>query len=125
MNEVQVLSCDERCPRLPLVEGSGDAQAIIWPGVGASMRSMHRFELGAAAQTKIQSHPMEAVYYVITGSGMAVDPGGGAADPIAQGSMVHIDPGTAYRFEAGPEGMVLLGGPCPVDPAPYAHLAGN
>jgi quercetin dioxygenase-like cupin family protein len=123
MDEVQVLTCNDDCPELPIVEGDGRAQAVIWTGVGASMRSMHRIRLERGARTSDQSHPMEAVYYVMTGSGMVVDPAGGALDPIVEGSMVHVEPGTTYRFEAGPDGLVLLGGPCPVDPALYDHLA--
>lgn len=123
MNEVQVLSCDDRCPQLPLVESGGEARAIVWPGIGASMRSMHRFTLEQGGKTRTQSHTTEAVYYVMAGSGLVVDPNGGKPDPIVEGSMVHIEPGTAYQFDAGPDGMVLLGGPCPVDPALYAHLA--
>lgn len=125
MDEVQVLSCNQKCPRLPLVDGGGEVRAVVWPGVGADMRSMHRFTLEAGAKTIQQSHPMEAVYYVMAGSGSAIDPAGGAPGPIVEGSMVHVEPGTAYRFEAGPDGLVLLGGPCPIDPALYAHLASS
>ena len=32
---VAVLDADERCPRLPLVVGAGEAYAVVWPGVGA------------------------------------------------------------------------------------------
>ncbi|MGI9491460.1 MAG: cupin domain-containing protein [Geminicoccaceae bacterium] len=123
MDEVQVLACKDDCPELPIVQGDGRARAVVWPGVGASMRSMHHIRLEPSAGTCDQSHPMEAVYYVMAGSGQVFDPNEGEADPIVEGSMVHIEPGTTYRFEAGPDGMVLLGGPCPVDPSLYAHLA--
>jgi quercetin dioxygenase-like cupin family protein len=125
MDEVQVLTCNDDCPELPLIDGDGIARAVVWPGVGASMRSMHQIRLERGARTNEQSHPMEAVYYVMAGSGQVFDPNEGEADPIVEGSMVHIEPGTAYRFEAGPDGMILLGGPCPVDPALYAHLAAS
>ena len=32
---------------LDLVQGDGSAEALVWPGMGAQHRSMHRFELGA------------------------------------------------------------------------------
>ena len=122
MNDVQVLTCDDHCPELPIIDGHGRAQAVVWPGVGASMRSMHRIQLEQGAKTKDQSHPMEAVYYVMAGSGAVVDPEGGTSDEIVPGSMAHIEPGTTYRFEAGAQGLSLLGGPCPPDPALYTHL---
>lgn len=125
MDDVQVLTCDDHCPDLPIVEGHGRAQAVVWPGVGASMRSMHRIILKHRAMTVDQDHPMEAVYYVMAGTGTVIDPKGGTSDPIIEGSMVHVEPGTSYRFEAGPEGLTLLGGPCPVDPALYDHLSGR
>ena len=122
MDEVQVLACNDDCPELPLVDGDGVARAVVWPGVGASMRSMHQIRLERGARTNEQSHPMEAVYYVMAGSGRVFDPNEGEADPVVEGSMVHVEPGTTYRFEAGPDGMILLGGPCPVDLALYKHL---
>ncbi len=56
------------------------------------------------------------------GAGTVRDPEAGTADAIAEGSMVHVEPGTRYRFEAGAGGLVLLGGPCPADASLYAHL---
>lgn len=122
LSEARVLSCDAACPELPIVEGAGRAVAVVWPGVGATMRSLHWIDLPSGAGTKAQRHPMEAVYYVKEGSGTVLEPGG-RGDPITEGSMIHVEPGTAYRFEAGDHGLVLLGGPCPPDPALYAHLA--
>jgi hypothetical protein len=124
LSEARVVSLDAGCPALPLVEGEGRAVALIWPGMGAALRSLHRIELAAGAATVPQRHPMEAVYYVERGSGTVLDPDGAGRDAIAEGAMVHIEPGTAYRFVAGPDGLVLLGGPCPPDPALYAQLGG-
>jgi hypothetical protein len=120
---VAVLDADERCPRLPLVAGRGEAYAVVWPGVGAEMRAMHRISLGAGSATVAQRHPMEAVYAVIGGGGTVRDPDTGAAEALTDGAMFHVDPGTAYVVEAGPSGIELVGGPCPADPALYRTLS--
>jgi hypothetical protein len=120
---VAVLDADERCPRLPLVAGGGEAYAVVWPGNGAAMRSMHRISLPAGAATLPQRHPMEAVYSVIGGGGSVRDPDTGAAETLTDGAMFHVDPGTAYVVEAGPSGIELVGGPCPADPALYRNLS--
>lgn len=123
--EVQVLRGTEPGPPLPLVEVGGSAIAIVWPGVGAAHRSMHRIELAAGGRTVVQRHAMEAVYYVIQGEGAVHDPiEDGDGRPLVEGSMIHIEPGTSYRFEAGGSGILLLGGPCPADPALYQPMTG-
>lgn len=121
-SRVAVLDADERCPRLPLVGGRGEAYAVVWPGVGAGMRSMHRISLAAGSATLPQRHPMEAVYAVIGGGGTVRDPDTGAAEPLVDGSIFHVEPGTAYIVEAGAGGIELVGGPCPADPALYRNL---
>jgi quercetin dioxygenase-like cupin family protein len=117
--EALVLRAADHGPLLPIVEGDGAARAIVWPGVGATLRSMHRIALAAGSRTIELRHPMEAVYYVMQGDGAVRDPDDGGEEPLIEGSMIHIEPGTAYRFEAGGSGMLLLGGPCPADPALY------
>ena len=119
---VAVFDADEKCPRLPLVSGEGEAFAVVWPGVGANMRSMHRITLRAGSATVRMQHPMEAVYYVITGSGTMRDLNAGTSDAVVEGSMIHIDPNTAYICAAGNDGMELIGGPCPADPELYRSL---
>ena len=119
---VRVLTLDEACPTLPLVDGDGTAVAIIWPGSGSAHRSMHHVALGAAARTVTQRHPGEAAYYVKSGDGLVVDPTDGTEQPLIEGSMVHVGPDSPYVFVAGSAGMEILGGPCPPDPALYAHL---
>ncbi|HEY4278547.1 MAG TPA: hypothetical protein VGM91_10025 [Conexibacter sp.] len=116
---VQVL--DVAGPQLALVEGSGRAQAVVWPGVGAHARSMHVIALVGGSRTRVQSHPGEAVYYVFEGSGEVVEPGGSDAQELTVGSMVHVDGGTAYVFAAGDDGLELVGGPSPADPSLYAE----
>jgi quercetin dioxygenase-like cupin family protein len=102
---VTVLDGDSGCPRLPIVTGQGTAQ----------MRSMCRIVLEAGSATVQLSHPMEAVYYVIAGTGTVIDPSLGETRPVVEGSMVHIEPGTRYSFMAGRSRLEIIGGPCPAD----------
>lgn len=119
---VRVLEDKDSCPRLALVEGEGEARALVWPGVGAHLRSLHRITLGPGSQTVRQQHPMEAVYYLVSGAATAEDEQTRDTHPLRVGSMALIDPGTPYRFVAGSKGAELVGGPCPADPALYRHL---
>lgn len=123
-NEVQILDTGQDCPTLPIVEGEGEARAVVWPGMGASMRSMHRVSLGSGSRTVELTHPMEAVYYVISGSAEALDASDGSRHPLVEGSYAHVEPGTPYAIVAGEQGAELMGGPCPPDPALYEHLEG-
>jgi len=109
-------------PELPIVDGEGSARAIVWPGVGARFRSMHRISLGAGARTVALRHPMEAVYYIVAGGGSVRDGDAHATTALIEGSMIFVEPGTRYAIEAGAEGIEVLGGPCPPDPALYAGL---
>ena len=116
---IQIL---EPGPSLPLVEGEGSARAVIWPGIGARLRSLHRISLGAGARTVELRHAGEAVYYVIAGEGRALDGGDGSAQELVRGSMVFVEPGTSYRLAAGERGLELVGGPCPPDPKLYEGI---
>ncbi len=121
-DKVQVLDSDETCPELPIVEGKGICRAVVWPGTGAERRSMHRISLAPGARTVVLRHSMEAVYYVMVGAGAVVDPRSESEQVLVEGSMVHVEPETAYRFEAATDGIELLGGPCPADLDLYRHL---
>lgn len=105
---------------LPIVEGQGWARAVLWPGNGALFRSLHLITIGAGSATLALSHANDCVYYVMAGAGMIVDLSSGAAQPLIEGAMVHIDAGDAYRLQAAADGMRLVGGPCPPDEAFYA-----
>ncbi len=122
MEEIQVLALEEG-PSLAIVEGNGDARAVVWPGMGARLRSIHRIVLGPGARTTEMRHPSEAVYYVVSGAGQVLDIGDGSMQPVGPGSMAHIDAETTYRFGAGSEGLSLVGGPSPPDPALYEGVA--
>jgi mannose-6-phosphate isomerase-like protein (cupin superfamily) len=112
---VRVLGEDESTPRLSIVESDGSARALVWPGMGARLRSLVRISLSPQGCTHGLMHPVEAVYYVVQGSGNVVELGAGSEQPVGEGSMVHIEPETPYRFFASDDGMELLGGPCPAD----------
>ena len=111
-------------PEVAIVDGEGGARAVIWPGMGARLRSMHRISLGRDSRTIELTHPSDAVYYVIAGTGSAVDRATGERSALVEGSMVHVDAGTPYVLVAGGEGMELVGGPCPADEALYEGTGG-
>ena len=106
-------------PQLDIVEGAGEARAIVWPGMGAQARALHHIWLDAGARTVQLRHPGEAVYYVVAGQGSVFDRSSGERHRLRAGSMFHVDAGTAYVAEAGDNGVELVGGPAPVDPQLY------
>ena len=123
LSEVVVATTDQG-PQLAIVAGEGTAHAVIWPGMGAELRSMHRISLAGRSRTTPLTHPADAVYYVISGGGEAVDGDTGEGGALIEGSMVHVDAGTPYELVAGDEGMELIGGPCPADPSLYEGVSG-
>jgi quercetin dioxygenase-like cupin family protein len=123
-SEVRVLADDPGSYPLDLVEVAGSAWAVAWPGVGSHLRSMHRIRLDAGGVTRRQVHPMEAVYYVLSGELVVEDLGGSKHSRLVAGSMAFVEPMTEYRFRAGEAGAELVGGPCPPDPGLYHGLRG-
>jgi quercetin dioxygenase-like cupin family protein len=115
---VQVLDSDAGAP-LSIVASGGSAGAIVWPGMGAELRSLHRIELKPGGETVEMRHPSEAVYYVVRGGGQALDGSDGSSKPLGEGAMAHVEAGTPYRLQAGAAGVVLVGGPAPADPTLY------
>ena len=110
------------CPALALVEvGEGRVQALLWPGVGSRLRSLHEFVLAAGARTVEQLHENEAVYYVIEGSVEVHDASDGGVSHLIPGSMLHVEPGTPYVFVAL-EPTRFVGGPCPADDSLYESI---
>ncbi len=118
-NRVQVVRGSGNSVSLPLVASGGEAVAVVWPGVGSQHRSLHRVLLHPAGYTVDLRHPSESVYYVRSGSATVVDADSGEQQSLVEGSMVHVDPSTAHRFEAGASGAEIVGGPCPPDPSIY------
>lgn len=121
---VRVLPDDDSCPDLPIIERGGRAWAVAWPGVGSHLRSIHRISLVADGSTTALRHPMEAVYYVISGSATVHDVDLGIDYEVIAGAMILIDPGTRYRISAASDEVQIVGGPCPPDPGMYVHLTG-
>jgi len=119
-----VVTAADRGPELPIVNGDGAAHAVIWPGMGAELRSMHRIWLGGGARTIEMTHPSDAVYYVISGAGEAVDRETGERGALIEGSMTYVEAGTPYELAAGGDGMELIGGPCPADTSLYEGVGG-
>ena len=118
-NRVQVVRGSGNSVSLPLVASGGEAVAVVWPGVGSQHRSLHRVLLQPDGYTVDLRHPSESVYYVRSGSATVVDADSGEQQSLVEGSMVHVDPSTAHRFEAGASGAEIVGGPCPPDPSIY------
>lgn len=120
-------------PTLPLLAAgaAGHATAAIWPGIGASARSIVGFRLDPGSSTLEFRHPGEAVYFVRAGSGEVI--GTSADDPtdapartveLSAGAVVHVAAGTPYRFRAAPAAPAfdVIGGPCPPDPAWFSGV---
>lgn len=108
---------DARAP-VRMIAAQGRAWAVIWPGMGARCRSLHRVSLAPGGTSVPLRHPGEAVYYVLAGRG-AVEDAAGTAHPLIEGSMVHVAPQGGHHFQAHDAGLELIGGPCPADPALY------
>lgn len=119
---MRVLDSDKESPDLPIIEASGEAHAVVWPGVGAVHRSMHIIKLHAEGRTKPLNHPSDAVYHVCEGTATVADPDSGDSFDVGVGAMLHIDAKTTYHITAGSNGALLIGGPCPPDAAMYEHL---
>ncbi|MCY3785409.1 MAG: cupin domain-containing protein [bacterium] len=118
-DRVQVVRGSAEPVPLPLIASGGEALAVVWPGVGSQHRSLHRLLLAPGGRTIDLRHPSESVYYVRAGSATVADADGGIQHALVEGSMVHVDPSTAHRFEAGADGAEIVGGPCPPDPSVY------
>ncbi len=87
------------------------------------MRSMHRISLSGGGRTISLRHPMEAVYYVISGEVDVEDLDTGTQHRVGPGGMFLVDPGTGYRVSATNDGTEVVGGPCPADPALYERMS--
>jgi len=117
--EIRVVPDDPGTIPLPMVETKGTAWALVWPGMGAHLRSMHRISLRPGGRTVSLRHPMEAVYYVIAGTAEVHDLNVDVRHQVTTGGMVLVDPDTPYRIAAGLEGSEVVGGPSPADPRIY------
>lgn len=101
-----------------LLDGPGEAYAVVWPGVGARQRSLHHVRLQSHSRLRPLRHAAsEAVYCVLEGGGRVNE------RPVASGQMWFLPAGRGYVVRAGAEGMVFVGGPCPPDAALYGVLS--
>ncbi|MCY4622501.1 MAG: cupin domain-containing protein [bacterium] len=121
-DRVRILHDDDQAPELPIVEHGGRAWVVVWPGLGAHLRSIHHISLEPGGRTVQMEHPMESVYYAMSGSVTATDNSFDRRIELPTGAMAHIGHETRYVFEAGPDGAELIGGPCPADERLYSHL---
>ena len=121
-DRVRILRDDDGAPELPIVERGGRAWVVVWPGLDAHLRSIHHISLKPGGRTVALEHPMESVYYTMSGSVVASDNSFDRRIDLPTGAMAHIGPDTEYLFEAGPDGAELVGGPCPADERLYSHL---
>ncbi len=117
--EARVVQPTEWAESIALTGEGGACLPIIWPGMGAVERSLHQFRLPSGVSTLVFEHPSEAVYYVISGEIDVMETAVGSSTRIDTGAMFHVEPGTKYRFAGASELAVVIGGPCPADPALY------
>jgi quercetin dioxygenase-like cupin family protein len=123
-DRVLVLDADDADhPPLAIVEGEGSAHAIIWPGMGAALRSLHMITLEPGARTIDLRHEGEAVYFVRDGVATVQDDDAGEAHEVPAGRMFFVEPGTRYAVHAADGRVVIVGGPSPPDPSLYEGLA--
>ena len=110
---------EDRGTELDVVRGEGSCTPVVWPGMGATERSLHLLRLGPHSRTIRMRHPSEAAYYVVAGEARIVDYDAGSSLPLMPGSMFHVEPGTTYGIHTDGASAQILGGPCPPDPALY------
>lgn len=118
---VMVLDADSG-PQLQILVGDGSVRGAIWPGTGAQLRSMHHLQLHEGAHTIELRHDSDAAYAVLSGQGTVFEPPASEPSALREGSMFHVDAGTAYVISAGAGGIELVGGPAPADPALYGEV---
>ena len=122
---VMVLSRTSARRALAIVESGGRAEAIVWPGMGAQWRSLHRLELGPGGRTVVLQHASEAVYFVTTGDAEIVDERSGDHLALPVGSMVHIGPEHPYRFVGATATRAVRWQACPPDVTMYGDPGGG
>jgi len=123
--EIRVLRSGADGVALPLVEGPGRMDALVWTGMGAVHRAMHRTALERGGRTvRLHHRGSEAVYFVVRGNGLAVEGDRTTAHQLRAGMMFHVATGTPYLIQAATEPLVCVGGPCPPDEDLYGGIPG-
>lgn len=113
MAGMRVISRSEWGADSGLLEG-GTWREIVGPDVGAKCRGLYDLQFTEDGRSVPLTHSSEAAYYVVAGSASIAHEGADESDaqPLTEGSMVHVRPGTPYRLRAS-AGTRLVGGPCP------------
>lgn len=115
-NETVIVVRDEEgAVPVRLVPGADCAVALVWPGMGARFRSLHRVSLQPGVASLVLQHESDAVYYVVEGVAQLADPDTDEVLTCDAGSAVHIDAGTHYQFQAQSASATIVGGACPAD----------
>ena len=124
---IKVLDPEKNFKLLPYTEGKGVAKAIIWPGMGAKLGSMHYFVMAPGARNVPHKHPeAEDMFYVVQGQGVVIDFDQGKEYPFKKGDFVFIPAGITHAVRSdGPEDFISVGGPSPADEAMYVHEKGE
>ncbi|KWX68234.1 hypothetical protein ASJ79_03495 [Mycobacterium sp. NAZ190054] len=90
----------------------GSWREIVGPGAGAECRGLYDLHFTEDGRSVTLTHASEAAYYVVSGAGAVVHESTGRTQPLGEGSMVHVRPGTPYLLSAS-AGTRMVGGPCP------------
>ncbi|MFE3836528.1 hypothetical protein [Pseudogemmobacter sonorensis] len=123
-NTVRVIDTGMHRAPLSIVQRGGAAHALLWPGNGAHYRSFNMVELDPRGLTLDLCHGEECAWYIQGGEGVVRDVATDVAQPLSEGSMIHIAAGDRYRIEAGAAGLTAIGGTVPVEPAFYEEYLG-
>ncbi|WP_293786174.1 cupin domain-containing protein [uncultured Aeromicrobium sp.] len=115
VDRARIVGREEWGPELDVVTGEGFCREVIGPRLGATLRSLYIVQLAAGSSTIAMRHPMEAVYYVISGKASVESEAADQRLTVEEGSMIHASAGTDYRIVASSD-VRLIGGPSPVDP---------
>lgn len=84
--------------------------------MGAPAMDAHRWSIAPGAGTPVRVHgDKEQMLYVIAGAGIVHV--NGDELPLERETMLWLEPGDAYSFEAGPAGLEILQGAAPGESA--------
>ncbi|WP_315927617.1 hypothetical protein [Mesorhizobium sp. SP-1A] len=73
-------------------------------------------DLASGACTADMKHSAGSIYYVDDGAGAVIDVTKGIQTPLSEGTVVHIERHSRYRFEAADDQpLVLIGGHGPTN----------
>jgi quercetin dioxygenase-like cupin family protein len=116
MSGIEVLSAADGEP-VAILDGDGEAVQVVGPHMGAVHRTIAIARIEPGSATVPLRHASEAVWYVVSGSGVA-EPDAGEPLGLEPGAMIHAAPGAGYRLCAsGDEALRVVGGPSPPDAA--------